>query len=307
MNHTQEGLDVFKDIQRQYFSADSNEHFRYVEKVTDYVDKCMRSFLYASSNLLFGPTNYFEKVAMQDKKYALQNAKNRVQYSTVSNLFDGLTRSQFRTVFVNKGDIKTCIVDSMGFTWPEDDRTKFFNLFAEESIATSHRQTSVYSLSDRDRYAHYGRYCEVVISTMNESIKKLMADQGVVVVEDQSTSNHSIADCIFYFGMQLHRKRSLAENHILEVGEAIPFANHEKLVGHSATQADLDKVMSTLNASFTDSTFLTEDLLDLEYLRNHYDVPFTALISCLLYVSRVTKAIRVIPWFGSSIMILKNN
>lgn len=123
-----------------------------------------------------------------------------------------------------------------------------------------------------------------MISTINDSIKKLIAGQGVVLVEDPNTSNHNIADCVFYFAMHLHRKRPFPENHILKLGETLPFANHEKFFGHSATQADLDRVMSTLDASFAGAPFITEDLLELEYLRNHYDVPFTTLISCLLYI-----------------------
>ena len=141
---------------------------------------------------------------------------------------------------------------------------------------------------------------------MNAFIKKLVVDQGLVLVTDLKTGNHEITDCIFRYGMKIHRKRKFPANHIAEYGERVPFVDETKLVEHSATQLDLDKVRSTLEASFVASPFLTEDLFDIEYLRNHYDVPFIELMSCLLFLSKVSKEITVLPWFGSSIMIRIN-
>jgi hypothetical protein len=72
------------------------------------------------------------------------------------------------------------------------------------------------------------------------------------------------------------------------------------------SETALEKVLATVHASLDTTPILTEDLLDIEYLRNHYDVSFVDFMCCLAFAAWVKKKIRVVPWFGTSIMILKN-
>jgi hypothetical protein len=306
-SHNLEALELFSEVQRDFYSADSEKHFRYVEKITDYLEKTLRNFLYATTTLAFGSDRYFEAVPSQEKKYAVQNVKNRPRFANVANQFEGFTRSQFRTVFNSSGNIKTVITDAIELGWSSDDRDLFFNLFAEESISTSHKQLSVYSAADRSRYIQYCRLAELVIAKLNNFIKKVVVQQAVVLVADVAAREKDISSCIFRFGMKADKRKNMPESHVMLLGDELPFVHSSDLTEHAASQDDLNKVLSTLEASFSSSMCVTEDLLDLEYLRSHYDVPFVEFVCCLSYLAWVSKEIRLLQWFGSSIMVVRND
>lgn len=112
-----------------------------------------------------------------------------------------------------------------------------------------------------------------------------------------------LATAFFRFGTKPHRKRDMPVSHQLGLDADFPFVDGELIAEHSASQNDLDKVRATLNAAFASGDFVIEDLFDVEYLRSHYDVPFVELICCLTFFSWCDRTIRVIPWFGSCVLI----
>jgi len=305
-SHNSDALDLFSEVQRNYYSADPEKHFQYVDKITNYLEQCLRSFLYTTTTLGFGANDYFNAVPAQEKKYAIQNSKSRRQFSNIANHFEGFTRSQFRTVFNSSGNIKAVVTDAIELGWSSDDRDLFFNLFAEESIATSHKQLSAYSPVDRSRYIQYCRLAEFVTFKLNNFLTKVVTKQAVVFVADVTAPEMDIASCIFRFGMKADKRKSMPESHLMLLGHEMPFLHGTHLIEHTANENDLKKVRSTLDAAFNLSAYLTDDLLDLEYLRSHYDVPFVEYVCCLSYLAWVSKEIRLLPWFGSSIMIVRN-
>jgi hypothetical protein len=301
--HSSDALMIFGEVQKSYFSANPESHFRYVESVTDHLEKALRGFLYATATLIFGVPEYEQELSTEDRKYSIQNAKKRAKYSIVSNVFDGLTRSQFRTILAGKGNIKSVIADALDLPWAADDKNQFFNLFAEESIASSHKQLAVYSKTDRARYLRYCILAEQLLASINVLAKTLVSENCVVVVDDVHRTSFKISDCFFRFGTKPHRKHSMPASHQLGLDADFPFVDDNSIKEHSASQNDLDKVRATLNAAFAAGDFFIEDLFDVEYLRNHYDVPFVELICCLTFLSWCDKTIRVIPWFGSCVLI----
>ncbi len=301
--HSIETLKIFAEVQKSYFSANPESHFRYVESVTDHLEKALRGFLYVTGTLVFGVPDYEQELPAEDRKYSIQNSKKRERYSIVSNVFDGLTRSQFRTILTGKGKLKSVIADHLELTWAPDDRDQFFNLFAEESIASSHKQLAVYSATDRARYVRYCVLSEQLLASINTFAKTMVSEHCVVVVDDIRKKSFQISDCLFRFGAKPHRRRDLPPSHQLGLDADFPFVDGDLIAEHSPSQSDLDKVRATLNATFASGDFVVEDLYDVEYLRNHYDVPFVELICCLTFLSWCDRTIRVIPWFGSSVLI----
>src|SRR5262249_55111543 len=91
---------IMEQVQSGYFAASGESHFDYVCKMTDFLEKRFRAFLFVTTNLVFGEKDYFALVPAQAKSYAHRNIEGRTIYSAVVNLFHGFTRPQFRTVFM---------------------------------------------------------------------------------------------------------------------------------------------------------------------------------------------------------------
>src|SRR5205807_8262335 len=112
----QRELALFDRIRADYFSADRNAHFEYVKSMTDYLEERFRWFLYFTTRLIFGK-DYFDNVpGTQTKQYAFKNMSARDSYSSVENLYNGLTRPQFRQIFMG-GAIKDQVVDALALPW----------------------------------------------------------------------------------------------------------------------------------------------------------------------------------------------
>ena len=65
------------------------------------------------------------------------------------------------------------------------------------------------------------------------------------------------------------------------------------------------KVMANISSKWDVTSYYVEDVLDIEYLRSHYDVSVMEFLSSLVYAKYVLKSIDVSPWFGSSILITR--
>ena len=142
-----------------------------------------------------------------------------------------------------------------------------------------------------------------MLSSINSLAKTVVSENCVIVVDDVKKKSFQISDCLFRFGMKAHRKREMPPSHQIGLDADFPFINDDEISEHSASQSDLDKVRATLDATFASGSFVVEDLFDVEYLRNHYDVPFVELICCFSFLAWIEQTIRIVPWFGSSILV----
>lgn len=62
IRHTDEERELFTFVQKAYFSVNREKHFEYVERVTDYLERRIRLFLYITTSLAFGQTKCFDAV-----------------------------------------------------------------------------------------------------------------------------------------------------------------------------------------------------------------------------------------------------
>ena len=183
IRHTDSELSIFHNIERNYFSADGEKHFGYIEQITNHLEEKFRAFLYLTTNAVFGEAKYFDHVNKNDKKYAHKNMDSRSSYSSVGNLFEGFTRPQFRPAFM-EGEIRKVITSALALAWTPAEWTMFFNLFIEENIATSHKQRGSYSPVERDRYARYCKLSEELTAQINFLTSQLVDRYSFVVVAE---------------------------------------------------------------------------------------------------------------------------
>ena len=300
--HDAQFLKILEGAQEGYFSAKPSEHFEYVSKVVDWMEKYFRKFLYVTCVLSFGLEKYFDNIPKNQQKDAYKNAKNRELYSTVFNQFDGFTRSQYRAVFNEKSLTKEIIMDRIPIVWDADDKALFFNLFAEESVATSHNQERAFSPLVRERYEKLCSMCERIVGTLNDFLGTLACDLPVIHV-DNRTASQNIENCVFKFGMSAKRGEQLRSDHVIVVGEDLPIMNHDKLFDHTTTAQLLEKVVGSIEIALEQDNVLIENLLDLDYLQSHYGVCFPEFLCCITYASRVQQLFTISRWSGSSILL----
>ena len=300
--HDAQFLKILDDAQEGYFSAKPSEHFEYVSNLVDWVETYLRRFLYATCVLSFGLEKYFDNIPKNQQKDAYKNAKNRELYSTVFNHFDGFTRSQYRAVFNEKSLTKDIIMDRIPIIWDADDKAMFFNLFAEESIATSHNQERAFSPLVRERYEKLCSMCERIVATMNEFLGSIVCDLPVIQVDNRSALEN-IENCVFKFGMSAKRGEQMPTDNVVELGNDLPILNHDKLFDHTTTAQLLEKVVGSIEISLEQDNVLIENLLDLDYLQSHYGVCFPEFLCCITYASRVQQRFTVSRWSGSSILL----
>jgi hypothetical protein len=204
-------------------------------------------------------------------------------------------------VFNEKSPTKEIVMDRIPIVWDADDKALFFNLFAEESIATSHNQERAFSPLARERYEKLCAMCERIIATLNEFIGAIACDLPVIHVDNRAASQN-IENCVFKFGMSAKRGEQMPSDHVIEIGEDLPIMNHDKLFDHTATAQMLDKVVGSVEIALEQDNVLIENLLDLEYLQSHYGVCFPEFLCCVTYACRVQQRFTISRWSGSSIL-----
>ena len=301
IRHTDREIAVFQQIEQDYFTTDGEKHFGYVQKITDYLEERFRAFLYVTTNAVFGEAHYFDHVPKADRKYAQKNADSRPVYSCVGNLFDGFTRPQFRGAF-REGHIRTLVTSAIPIKWTDKDWALFFDLFAEENIATAHKQHATYSPADRNRYAQYCRLAEELTAQMNLLASRLIEQSTFVLVTDPKNEKPLLSDCTFKFAFQIKPKEDIPPTRILSQ-ESPLFLYADVLGAHGLRQEAFDKVMANIAGKMESASHYSEDLVDIEYLRTHYDVTVMEFLCSLVYAKYVQKVIDVSPWFGSSVLI----
>ena len=299
IRHTEPEIELFKLIEANYFSSDSEKHFSYVEKMTNYLEERFRAFLFVTCTGVFGEEKYFDYVPKGEKKYAIRNSESRAKFSAVGNLFEGLTRPQFRSIFVDS-EVKKLIVDAVSVNWSAAEWRVFWDLFVEENIATSHKQHGAYSPANRERYARYCRMAEELLASLNVLISGIFSNNAFILVEDPTKSRLTVGDCMFRYAFVFKDKRSNDRIVGLDNGS---FKHAELISDHSIDQEVYRKVMDNVLAKLDGVEKFAEDLLEIEYLRNHYDVSSAQFLSCLAFGHLVDRVIDIVPWFGSSVLV----
>jgi hypothetical protein len=302
--HAAEELKIFEDVRQAYFSSNRASHFNYVKRITDYLETRMRMFLYATTLLIFGE-KYIEFMPQAVQKYAYKSLSSRTNYALFNNAYNGLTRPQFREIFVDGNKIKELVIDHIGCGWTSTDWRRFFETFIEENIATSHQQVDAYTPLERTRYLNYCRMAEEFTAAVNKTVHGIINSESFLIAagDDRSSPENYIFKYSFKPGVRRGSDNST------EIMAEIPIALSKASPTEHTLQAHAyEKVVNTLlNKVESESPkCVIEDLLDVEYITSNYNVNYLEFVHSLVYAKVVDRRLTVIPWFGSSVLIRRS-
>lgn len=306
IRHTNEERELFTFVQKGYFSANREKHFEYVDKVTDYLERRIRLFLYITTSLAFGQNKCFDAVpGKETKKYAHKNLVSRENYATFFNPFNGLTRPQYRSIFCDGNLIKKFIIDSMEISWQSHDWKVFFDVFVEQNIATSHQQENSFSLLDRRRYIDYCRMAEQIMVAMNLMLHNIICKHSFVIPLDDDEMGFD--NIMFKFAFKLinsNTNESIPINKTLKDDSKILYKANQ-LEDHVLTKGTYNKVSRSIVNKLNIRGSYVENLMYVDYITANYDVSFQDFVTSLVFASFIDKQINVYPWHGSNILIKK--
>ena len=305
VHHTNSERILFSEVRDSYYAADRASHFRYVEKATNYLEERFRLFLYVTTTLLFGEDNLINLMPPATKNYAIKNRDRRTNYASFFNPFNGLTRPQFRELFLNTGKIKKFIVGELDLRWQTRDWETFFNVFIDENIATSHKQVNSYSHSERDKYLQYCRMARQLIAQVNVAIRRIISKNAFILLIDRTNPN-SVEDAIFKYSFKIDKsKKALPSNEKVIVLDSEVLYRQEDLYEHSISPDIYNKVIANIHGKLRNTGYYLEDLMNVDYITANYNVPYCQFLSTLSYAIHIDKTIEVYPWYGSTILIKK--
>jgi hypothetical protein len=306
INHTDEERNIFTEVQKNYYAADRASHFRYVEKVTDLLESRFRLFLYITVSLLFGEEACISLMPQATKKYATKNSDRRINHSTFFNPYNGLTRPQFRELFLSVDKVKKFIVDELDLRWQKSDWDLFFDVFIDENIATSHKQVDSYSPGDRDKYLNYCKIAKQLTAAINTSIRRLISKNAFVLLLD-STSAKSVEDAILKYSFKMDKscKENQSQNGKIIGLDSKVLYRQDELYEHSLNSNDYNKVIACIFSKLDVVGFYLEDLMDVDYITGNYDISYCQFISVLTHAKNIVKSVEIYPWYGSFILIKK--
>ncbi len=301
--HTQAELSLFDRVRTDYFSTDSNAHFEYVKAMTDYLEERFRWFLYVTTTAVFGKEYFAQVPGGQTRQYAYKNLTSRESYSVVENMYHGLTRPQFRQIFTG-GSIKSQIIDGLGLAWQTVDWDKFFEIFVERNIETAHHQRQAFSASDRSAYVRYVQMAEQLLAAINRTVSKMLVDDAYIMLNAGSIRPVEACGMKFCFRVKESREHPMPPNHQLreEHARAVGGASAEPVkIERAAYDRFREFLLAKLDA--TEDGTQVEELMDVEYLVSHYNLPFLEFMAALAYMYRAEEIIRVLPWIGGAVLI----
>lgn len=306
-SHTEEELVLFDAIREGFFSGVREEHFDYMRALVDYLELRFRSYFYFSGNLVFGD-DYFDQCPQALQQYSHKNVSARKSFTTVQNLFDGLTRSQYRSIFTESNRLRDHCVTPLKVPWQSSDWDLFTGIYATENIKVAHLQIDAFSAQDKRSYRKFASLAEEITAAMCEIVSNVVA-RNFYLIRPEGAQQEAI-DIAFCFkavstaattdadGKSILKGRMFSERPTKAPFNAPTFQR-------SVKREDAERIVNGLKAKIDTAPFhiVTQDLLDLEYIQTHYRASIGDFIGALGWAAHFTKALRVEPWFGSSIAI----
>jgi hypothetical protein len=301
ISHTGEEINLFQSISETYYSAVREDHFDCVKSLTDYLEIRFRKYLFFCGNLVFGE-KYFEHCPKAVLSYAHKNLDNRISYAIEKNMFDGLTRPQFKSIFLENNALRDNSIKQLTLIWKDEDWRTFFDTFTIENIKTAHQQMDAFSPTEKKRYRRYANLAEELLAAMNEQVSFTL-ERNVFICIASSTSK-APSDCLF---------RSIFKSTQLPKEERVfsiwpeTFPNKAELEEHLLADDVYKRILLSLRtkAEQAPANVVIQDLLDTDYLQSHYRVSLSDFIHSLAYAKYVSKELQIDPWFGSSVAIRK--
>jgi len=284
-----------------YLSGDRGDHYSSVKGLTDYLELRFRKFFFFCSDLVFGD-EYFDQFPPAVKGYVNRNLSMHPNFVGVQNKFDGLTRSQFKFLFLENNSLRDSIVKPLNMPWKEADWKTFVDVFTVENIKVAHQQIDTFSPAEKDRYRAYACLAEELLSAMNRMIAHIFESNIFLLHTKDGSSDAS--DYIFRcaFKPVQFLSEDGPEKHILaNWPKKFPSNSEEHLLSGNIVKK-LTNILSG-KAIVAPQGIVIQDLLDIEYIEEHYGMQLREFILALSFAKHFNKTFTVHPWFGSAVAI----
>ena len=305
IHHTEDEIKLFDSVLSGYYSHLSSDHMNYVKSVTDYFELKIRAFLYATTTLLFGE-NYVNQIPEQQRSYAHRSISTKQNYTTYSNFYDGLTRPDFKKIFLDGNPIKENVVAQLQTVWKTSDWEKFFDTFAEQNIATAHQQTAAFSHLERPNYLRYCQLAEEFTTALNMFASGLLNNKAFLI-KDENHVNPTAPEAykFKYFYKRTGRIKDDIEIEPRVYRDTPDFLRKDIYASHELSTSTYMRVLDLVIQKIQNSAHscITEDILDIEMINSSYNVSYCEFINSLVFARGVDKRLHLTPWFGSSIII----
>lgn len=290
----------FQDTKYALFSANKDQIFSHISKVTNHLELIFRSYLYASSILVFGEDKYFESVPGKDNKaYAYKNTSASSSSSLVANLYSGFTRSQFRQLFTQGSKLRSLTFGCLDLSWQSETWELFFQIFAQENINTSHQKVDSIQPQNRSRYITYCNLAVELIGAINRQSSQIFS-KNIFIYRDDSPSD--IESCLFRSGFAV--KNEFADRIFIESQAEKLFSKDEDHEAHMVSSEAYQRVKSITLAKIQNEPY-AQNLLDIDFISQHYGVKYCEYIFSLAYLQHIKKSICIRDWIGSRVRIVK--
>jgi hypothetical protein len=303
--HDDAGIDVFRAARDLAYSSRREDHFNYVRRVTDYLELRVRKLLFLLCQAVAGPA-YYDMCPGAFRRYAYKNLESRESYAVEVNKFDGLTRSQLKTILVEGNPIKDRVISAMRLLWKRDDWDVFADVFATENIKTAHLQVDAFSPLERKRYLRYCVMVEEFIGAANTIVSRLVRSH-VFCKRVEDDGDHLPVIFRIYLRYVVLQDCETGQHVFAEWPKAM--SKGQQPADHRVRNADAERIVAMVDAKLNQTTdgLVIEDLLDLEYVSGHYRVGVVDFLCILAYAHHVTRMFVVDGWFGSSVSIRRRS
>lgn len=302
--HTNEELKLFEQVQGDYYSPEREKHFRYVEGMTDLIERRLRDFLYTTTQCLFGEESYFSHAPQGVLRYATRNAQ-KPTHASICNLYDQLTRPQYREILQSGGVLKKHVADQM-IGWTADDWKLFGDQFVENTINTSHQLVKAFTPEQREKYERYCRLGRQFLAAMNKFVGDILLSKAFLISADSTGALPPVSEAVVRFCyVQGRFQPPTADTLIprLRRPDDDVFKDREILHDHKVSRTSYEAVMTQIEHQLQGQGYCIVDAMELELLRNFYNVPIADFWSSLAYAVHGEQSLELIPWFGSKIML----
>lgn len=300
IHYTYSEYTLFEEVQDLYYSANADSHFKYVKLFSNYLETRFRLFFYVCGVLIFGEKDYFDYIpSPADKKYAHKNIATQ-SFSVYENLFCGFNRTQFRPLFCTKNVYKDRVLNFLNLNWHSDDFGVFFDSYAKTDITTKHEHKSEFSPKERLSYIKHISQGAQLLSSMNRFISGFIIKSSYLVTPNVNSVSPS--DYIFRFATKLNNQGKQNESKILSLEQNDQFFFKE-IAEHQLPVDTLNKISMNLEHKFTSESSFILDLMNVDFIVQHYQVPYSQFITCLSFLHFVKDEIEIYPWHGSSVLI----
>jgi hypothetical protein len=296
--HTPEEIELFQEIDTAYYSGVKEHHFDYVRNLTDYLELRLRKYFFFCGSLTFGPS-YFDACPKSLLSYAYKNLSTRTTYSIEANMFDNLTRSQFKQIFLENNLLRDHCVKTLNLGWKEEDWRVFADIFAIENIKVAHQLVDTFSPIEKNRYRRYANLAEELLAAINDIVASTVERRTFIcVVSVQGRPS----DCFF---RTIFKSVQIKPDEGPEKRVFSDWPSSFKTVDHTLSDENYDRVLGQILSKLriTPAGVMTQDLLEIDYIQTHYRVSVTDFINTLAYAKYIANKVAIEPWLGSSIAI----